>query len=46
MRAAEVLQGRLCIKDRLTDHIGVIGINEYFGWYEPDFSTHRLQTSR
>jgi len=27
-----------CIEDRLTDHIDVIGINEYFGWYEPDFS--------
>lgn len=27
-----------CIEDRLTDHIDVIGVNEYFGWYEPDFS--------
>ena len=29
---------KFCIEDRLTDHIDVIGINEYFGWYEPDFS--------
>ena len=28
---------KFCIEDRLTDHIDVIGINEYFGWYEPDF---------
>lgn len=26
------------IEDRLTDSLDVIGINEYFGWYEPDFS--------
>lgn len=29
---------KFCIEDRLTDHIDVIGINEYFGWYEPDFA--------
>ena len=29
---------KFCIQDRLADHIDVIGINEYFGWYEPDFS--------
>ncbi len=29
---------KFCIEDRLTEHIDVIGINEYFGWYEPDFS--------
>ena len=29
---------KFCIEDRLTAHIDVIGINEYFGWYEPDFS--------
>jgi beta-glucuronidase len=29
---------KFCIEDRLIDHIDVIGINEYFGWYEPDFS--------
>lgn len=26
------------IEDRLAAHLDVIGINEYFGWYEPDFS--------
>jgi beta-glucuronidase len=26
------------IEDRLAEHLDVIGINEYFGWYEPDFS--------
>jgi beta-glucuronidase len=26
------------IEDRLTQHLDVIGLNEYFGWYEPDFS--------
>ena len=26
------------IEDRLTEHLDVIGLNEYFGWYEPDFS--------
>lgn len=26
------------IADRLVDHIDIIGINEYYGWYEPDFS--------
>lgn len=31
------------IEDRLADHLDVIGINEYFGWYEPDFAgLHRL----
>jgi beta-glucuronidase len=25
------------IADRLTEHLDVIGLNEYFGWYEPDF---------
>lgn len=28
---------KFCIEDRLTAHLDVIGINEYFGWYEPDF---------
>lgn len=27
-----------CIEDRLADHLDVIGLNEYFGWYEPDFN--------
>lgn len=26
------------IEDRLAEHLDVIGINEYFGWYEPDFT--------
>ena len=26
------------IADRLADHLDVIGINEYCGWYNPDFS--------
>lgn len=26
------------IEDRLAAHLDVIGLNEYFGWYEPDFS--------
>jgi beta-glucuronidase len=26
------------IEDRLASHLDVIGLNEYFGWYEPDFS--------
>lgn len=31
------------IEDRLAAHLDVIGVNEYFGWYEPDFSgLHRL----
>ncbi|MDR0300939.1 MAG: hypothetical protein LBI04_01340 [Treponema sp.] len=28
---------KLLIKDRLTDFLDVIGINEYYGWYDPDF---------
>ncbi len=26
------------IEDRLVEELDVIGINEYYGWYEPDFS--------
>jgi beta-glucuronidase len=26
------------IMDRLCDYVDVIGINEYFGWYNPNFS--------
>ncbi|MCR4734805.1 MAG: hypothetical protein K5829_07380 [Treponema sp.] len=26
------------ISDRLTDYLDIIGINEYYGWYDPDFS--------
>ncbi len=29
---------QLCIADRLADIIDIIGLNEYFGWYEPDFT--------
>ncbi|MDR2483763.1 MAG: hypothetical protein LBD08_09060, partial [Treponema sp.] len=29
---------KLQIEDRLTEFLDVIGINEYYGWYDPDFS--------
>jgi beta-glucuronidase len=29
---------RFTIEDRLSDHLDIIGLNQYFGWYEPDFS--------
>ena len=32
---------KFCIEDRLAEHIDVIGINEYFGWYEPGFDGPR-----
>ncbi len=28
----------LMIKDRLTDYLDIIGLNEYYGWYAPDFN--------
>jgi beta-glucuronidase len=28
---------KLMIEDRLADALDVIGINEYYGWYDPDF---------
>jgi len=28
----------LKIEDRLADTLDVIGVNEYYGWYDPDFS--------
>ena len=28
---------KLMIQDRLCDYLDVIGINEYYGWYDPDF---------
>jgi len=28
---------KLQIQDRLADFLDVIGINEYYGWYDPDF---------
>ena len=27
----------MVIRDRLADHLDIIGINEYMGWYTPDF---------
>ena len=35
--AAVIHRQKFCIEDRLIDHIDVIGINEYFGSYEPGF---------
>jgi beta-glucuronidase len=29
---------KLAIRDRLADSLDIIGINEYYGWYDPDFS--------
>jgi beta-glucuronidase len=29
---------RFAIADRLATHLDVIGLNQYFGWYEPDFA--------
>ncbi len=26
------------VEDRLAEHLDVIGINEYYGWYDPDFA--------
>ncbi len=26
------------IEDRLTDYLDIIGLNEYYGWYDPDFN--------
>jgi beta-glucuronidase len=26
------------IQDRLAEHLDVVGLNEYFGWYDPDFT--------
>jgi beta-glucuronidase len=26
------------IEDRLSDYLDIIGINEYYGWYDPDYS--------
>ncbi len=28
---------RLIINDRLSEYLDIIGLNEYYGWYEPDF---------
>jgi beta-glucuronidase len=29
---------KLRIEDRLAEHLDIFGINEYYGWYDPDFS--------
>ena len=29
---------KLILEDRLVEFIDIVGINEYYGWYEPDFS--------
>jgi beta-glucuronidase len=29
---------KLAIADRLAEDLDIIGINEYYGWYDPDFS--------
>ncbi|MFA6507674.1 MAG: glycoside hydrolase family 2 TIM barrel-domain containing protein [Treponemataceae bacterium] len=29
---------KLMIEDRLADSLDIIGVNEYYGWYDPDFS--------
>jgi beta-glucuronidase len=29
---------KLLIQDRLAEYLDVIGINEYYGWYDPDFN--------
>jgi beta-glucuronidase len=36
--ACLVDHGELIIADRLAEKLDVIGINEYYGWYDPDFS--------
>jgi len=28
---------KLAIEDRLVDALDIIGVNEYYGWYDPDF---------
>jgi beta-glucuronidase len=36
--ACLINRGTFAIEDRLASHLDVIGLNEYFGWYEVDFS--------
>lgn len=36
--ACLVDHANLQITDRLAQHLDIIGFNEYYGWYEPDFS--------
>jgi len=35
--ACLIKHGRLVIEDRLVEFLDVIGFNEYYGWYDPDF---------
>lgn len=46
--ACLINRASLRIEDRLIDHIDVVGLNEYFGWYEPDIDglTRLLAASR
>lgn len=36
--ACLVNTAKLKIEDRLAEHLDVIGLNEYYGWYDPDFA--------
>jgi beta-glucuronidase len=38
----------LAIRDRLTEVLDIIGVNEYYGWYDPDFEklARMLENSR
>lgn len=40
--ACLVNHARLRIEDRLAQHIDVIGLNEYYGWYDEDFDELRV----
>ena len=35
--ACLVNKEKLRIEDRLVDFLDVIGLNEYYGWYDPDY---------
>ena len=36
--ACLINRARFAIEDRLAAHLDIVGVNEYFGWYEPDFA--------
>ena len=36
--ACLVSMHKLAIADRLAEYLDIIGLNEYFGWYSPDFA--------
>ncbi len=38
LTAACMVSGNNVIADRLAESLDVIGLNEYFGWYSPDFA--------